>query len=156
MQDDGGWIYVSNSEQPVTGGGVGAVRFDAAGRVVDAYPVLTGTNNNCAGGPTPWGTWLSCEENFFGFVYECDPTGENLPIRLAAMGQFAHEAAAVDPVGQRIYLTEDQGDGAFYRYTPTSWPDLLVGTLEVAVVDPAKVRTSPWAGDPRRLRAVRR
>lgn len=116
------------------------MRFDAAGNVVAAYPILTGTNNNCAGGPTPWGTWLSCEENFFGFVYECDPTGANLPIRLPAMGQFSHEAAAVDPVAQRIYLTEDQGDGAFYRFTPLAYPDLTVGTLEVAVVDPSFVR----------------
>jgi hypothetical protein len=140
MQDDGGWIYVSNSEQPITGGGAGAVRFDADGDVVAAYPILTQTNNNCAGGPTPWGTWLSCEENFFGFVYECDPTGQNLPLRLPAMGQFNHEAAAVDPVGQRVYLTEDQGDGAFYRFTPTSYPDLTVGVLEVAVIDPDIVR----------------
>jgi len=153
-QEDGGWIYVSNSEIPIVAdeflddpgsemcgeqGGVGAVRFDADGNVIGAYPVLQGTNNNCAGGMTPWGTWLSCEENFFGFVYECDPTGLNQPIRLAGMGQFSHEAAAVDPVGKAIYLTEDQGDGAFYRFRPTIWPDddrpdLTLGVLEVAVV----------------------
>ncbi|MFP5358440.1 MAG: alkaline phosphatase PhoX [Gammaproteobacteria bacterium] len=149
-QEDGGWIYVSNSEIPIvadeffsTGtteqGGVGAIRFDAQGNVVDAYPILQGTNNNCAGGLTPWGTWLSCEENFFGFVYECDPTGLNPPLRLAAMGQFGHEAAAVDPVGKAIYMTEDTGDGAFYRFRPAVWPDggrpdLTAGVLEVAVV----------------------
>lgn len=153
-QDDGGWVYVSNSEIPIIAdecfddpnspmcgeqGGVGAVRFDADGQVIDAYPVLQGTNNNCAGGLTPWGTWLSCEENFFGFVYECDPTGLNAPIRLPGLGQFAHEAAAVDPVGKAIYLTEDQGDGAFYRFRPAIWPDdgrpdLTLGVLEVAVV----------------------
>ena len=151
--DDGGWIYVNNSEIPIVSdecadgasefcdemGGVGAVRFDADGNVIDAYPLLQGTNNNCAGGVTPWGTWLSCEENFFGFVYECDPTGLNNPVRLPGMGQFAHEAAAVDPVGKAIYLTEDQGDGAFYRFRPAVWPDggrpdLTAGVLEVAVV----------------------
>lgn len=149
-QPDGGWIYVSNSEIPIvadefaaTGtpeqGGASAIRFDAAGNVVDAYPILQGTNNNCAGGVTPWGTWLSCEENFLGFVYECDPTGVNAPVRLVAMGQFGHEAAAVDPLGKAIYLTEDAGDGAFYRFRPAYWPDggrpdLTVGVLEVAVV----------------------
>lgn len=161
--DDGGWVYVSNSEIPQVSdecadgdtefcdemGGVGAVRFDADGNVVDAYSVLQGANNNCAGGVTPWGTWLSCEENFFGFVYECDPTGLNTPIRLPAMGQFAHEAAAVDPVGKAIYLTEDQGDGAFYRFRPAVWPDggrpdLTAGVLEVAVVGDNPPTRTPY------------
>jgi len=153
-QADGGWIYVNNSEIPIVAdectanpaspfcgeqGGCAAIRFDKDGRVLDAYPILEGTNNNCAGGVTPWGTWLSCEENFGGFVYECDPTGSNTAVRLAAMGQFAHEAAAVDPIGKAIYLTEDTADGAFYRFRPTQWPDggrpnLAIGVLEVAVV----------------------
>jgi secreted PhoX family phosphatase len=128
----GGWIYVSNSEG--VPGGVGAIRFDWRGASVDAYPILSGTRRNCAGGATPWGTWLSCEEVSDGLVYECDPTGARPAVPLPALGRFQHEAVAVDPVERRLYLTEDQPDGALYRFTPNAWGRLDGGTLEVAVL----------------------
>ncbi len=137
--EDGGWIYTSNSELPLIGG-VGAVRFDSSGAVTDAYSILEDTNANCAGGATPWHTWLSCEENNVGNVYETDPWGEHPAAVRAALGVFKHEAAAVDPVNWHIYLTEDQPDGAFYRFVPDGmnrlgFPELASGRLEVASVD---------------------
>ncbi len=134
---DGGWVYTSNSEVPVPrGGGVSAVRFDAGGEVADAYRILGGTQMNCAGGSTPWSTWLSCEEHDAGRVWECDPyTPSSQGVVREAMGTFTHEAAAVDPSEQRIYLTEDVDDGGLYRFTPARYPDLSEGLLEIAVVD---------------------
>jgi uncharacterized protein len=129
---DGGWILVTNSEVRLGGGGVSAIRFDSQGATVDAYRILGGTSTNCAGGPTPWGTWLSCEEFDRGRVWECDPTGRKAAVPHPAMGIFQHEATCVDPVNEQLYLTEDLGDGGLYRYTPDDFADLTAGRLEVA------------------------
>ncbi len=129
--DGEGWVYVSNSEMDDAEGGVGVLRFGADGTLLGGYPILTGTERNCAGGATPWGTWLSCEETSRGVVFETFPLGGRDPIRHDAMGVFRHEAAAVDPDRRRVYLTEDQPDGCFYRFTPLLWPNLAAGRLEV-------------------------
>jgi uncharacterized protein len=139
---NGGWILVVNTETPPDAelpfqpgqGGASAVRFLPDARIESAYRILDGTSTNCAGGKTPWGTWLSCEEHRGGRVWECDPNGALQAKVHPAMGVFSHEAACVDEVGKRVYLTEDEGDGLFYRFRPARYPDLSAGRLEAATV----------------------
>ena len=163
----GGWILVTNSESAGPEGGVSAIRFAPDGAITGAYRILGNTLLNCGGGPTPWGTWLSGEEydegggsaggspagtvpipagSGRGAIWECDPTQPSQGVRRPAMGLFKHEAAAVDPIGQRVYLTEDNGDGAFYRFTPEIYPNLSTGLLEVARVGAGGVIT--WLAVP--------
>lgn len=143
---DGGWSYVSNSEALV--GGASYVRFDADANIVDAGMTLEGTTDNCSGGATPWGTWLSCEEiSNTGRVFECDPVGATAAVERPLLGRFSHEAAAADETNQVIYLTEDQFNGAIYRFVPTSWGDLSAGVLEV-LTDPGGTLTWTEVPDP--------
>jgi uncharacterized protein len=130
--NEGGFVLVSNSED--FEGGASALRFGRDGRIEDAYRILSGTTQNCSGGGTPWGTWLSCEEVEEGQVWECDPSGRRRAVAHPAMGVFKHEAAAVDAENKRVYMTEDLIDGGLYRYTPAGWPDLSTGLLEIARV----------------------
>jgi uncharacterized protein len=131
-REGGGFVLASNSE--TFEGGASALRFDRDGEVDAAYRILSGTTQNCSGGGTPWGTWLSCEEVEEGGVWECDPSGRQRARPHRAMGVFKHEAAAVDARGRRVYLTEDLEDGGLYRYKPKRWPDLSAGLLEIARV----------------------
>lgn len=99
-------------------------------RLLRSHLSLAGTCGNCAGGPTPWGSWLSCEETIekeaplvgraHGWVFEVPSRAAGLvdPVPLTAMGRFVHEAALVDPRTGIVYLTEDRPDGLFYRFLP--------------------------------------
>jgi len=146
---DGGWIYVSNCELENQAGGVGALKFNAQGELIDAYSILSQTNRNCAGGHTPWQTWLSCEETDKGQVWECDPFGRKPAQVRSSLGSFRHEAVAVDTRNKQLYLTEDKPAGRFYRYTAHSFdtagiPNLDDGILEVAEVFDGSIGAVRW------------
>jgi uncharacterized protein len=99
-------------------------------RLLRSHLSLAGTCGNCAGGATPWGSWLTCEETIekdgplvgrpHGWVFEVpsQASGPVDPVPLTAMGRFVHEAALVDPATGIVYLTEDRPDGLLYRFLP--------------------------------------
>jgi len=110
--NEGGWIFPINAEVNSGGGGVGAITFDVNGNVIGYEMLLTGTSRNCGGGPTPWNTWISCEEAPGGQNWQVDPTGVRTPsvITLGNDGglfeSFAYELVAQG--SPMFFVTEDR------------------------------------------------
>ena len=130
-------------------------------RIVRSHLSLAGTCGNCAGGATPWGSWLTCEETIessaplvsrpHGFVFEVPSTANGLvdPVPLTAMGRFVHEAAAIDPRTGIVYLTEDRPDSLFYRFLPDRRGRLARGgrLQALALVDHRERDLRNWPND---------
>ena len=149
-------------------GGTTTVVYDTRRQqVVRQFLSLAGTWHNCAGGPTPWNTWISCEETVaqagvnwdqmvplfadqnHGYNFEVPATIQpqlNPAIPLTAMGRFNHEAVAFDIASGAVYQTEDRDDGLFYRFLPNQPGELQAGgkLQALALVDHSGADTRNW------------
>lgn len=141
-------VYDFRPDGAAHSGGTSTLTYNLqTGEVSNDYLSLAGTLLNCAGGPTPWGSWLSCEEidlgpgehagKHHGYIFEVPSRAGGLvdPAPLKDMGRFVHEAAAVDPVSGAVYLTEDASDACFYRFLPNTPGQLHEGgTLQALTI----------------------
>jgi secreted PhoX family phosphatase len=117
-------------------GGTTNLVYDTARKeLVRDNASITGTVRNCAGGPTPWASWLTCEETTdtrnepHGYIFEVPADARSAvdPVPLKAMGRFVHEACAIDPATGIVYETEDRGTSGFYRFLPDERGNLAAG-----------------------------
>jgi secreted PhoX family phosphatase len=128
-------------------------------KLISQHLSLVGTVTNCSGGATPWGTWISCEENCensgdvcllnHGYAFQIPVSTEPeiiKPVPLRSMGRFTREGIAVEPKSNVFYQTEDKTDCLFYRFIPNKYGALAEGgRLQcLAVIDRPKLDTRNW------------
>ena len=158
--------YDINATGVALPGGTSTLVYNLATKQVEQeFLSLIGTIRNCAGGITPWGSWLTCEESValpdgdiskaHGYIFEvpANATGLVKPVPLTAMGRFNHEAACVDPNTGIVYLTEDRGDSLFYRFIPKVYGDLAQGgqLQAMAIKGMPKFDTRNWQDNAMKL-----
>jgi uncharacterized protein len=127
-------------KHPSLGGVTTVVYNEVTGQVKHHSMSLFGTIRNCAGGMTPWNSWITCEETVetandrlekdHGYNFEVPASPDMAivkPVPLTAMGRFNHEAVAVDPQTGIVYQTEDRDDGLLYRFLPNQYGQLHQG-----------------------------
>ena len=144
---DASKLYDAGSTSGPIAGGVTTMVFDTRKqKVFREFLSLGGTSRNCAGGPTPWGSWITCEESVespqhceitgypsareHGYAFEVPAAAEPILHKakpLIEMGRFRREAVAVDPNSGIVFQTEDVDDGAFYRFLPNEPGKLAAG-----------------------------
>lgn len=165
-QASGGNLTAGYDRKPGGGpflpGGTTTIILDRQSLEVERqFRSLAGTIRNCAGGTTPWGSWLSCEEDVtlpganagldHGWVFEVPANAAGLvdPVPLKAMGRFNHEAAAVDPATGIVYMTEDRDEGLLYRFIPDTRGKLAMGghLQALALPDAGPSDSRNWSGD---------
>ncbi len=146
--------------KPALGGTTTFVYDTKEQQLVSQYLSLAGTLRNCAGGPTPWNTWITCEEittlagedgsaKNHGYVFQVPASMSPQiarPVPIRGMGRFNHEAVAVDPKTNIIYQTEDMHDGLIYRFLPEDPADLVAGgkLQALQVRDQSSLDTRNW------------
>lgn len=157
--DKSAFYDAGKTGRPAMGGTTTFVYDTNSQQVRRQHLSLAGTLRNCAGGPTPWNSWVTCEETVqredenlaadHGYCFEVPAEAKPSladPLPIKAMGRFNHEAIAVDPDSGVVYLTEDRGDGLIYRYIPEAPGELHKGgQLQALVVrDEESLDTRNW------------